>query len=306
MPTGGIAMLARAVDLAREHHLPYEILRPLGNITSFNNGRDLAAAEAAAREGLAVIEQMGVRDRYGSILCNFDIGLWYSGGWDELVSTSQPSDFIDLQSALLVQVLVSMVGTARGSFADNTGLNVTDEFSDDPYVRVSFDMLRALKLASLDRYADAAELAAAAVDSSVEASGIDDDYVLYWPFAVEYSLAAGQVDPARDLLNLVAGSPPGLVTPLVHAQYARLRGMTAAAEGDLAHADEDLTQAAEELRAFGAPYYLARTLLSLAHVRQDSAAPVTHLLDEARAIFESLGARPWVVAVDKLAASVTA
>jgi class 3 adenylate cyclase/tetratricopeptide (TPR) repeat protein len=306
MPTGGIAMLARAVDLAREHHLPYEILRPLGNITSFNNGRDLAAAEAAAREGLAVIEQMGVRDRYGSILCNLDIGLWYSGGWDELVSTSQPSEFIDLQSALLVQVLVSMVRTARGSLEDNSRLDVTHELSDDPYVRVSLDMLRALKLASEDRHADAAELAAAAVDRSLEASGIDDDYVLYWPFAVEYSLAAGQVEAARELLNPVAGSPPGLVTPLVHAQYARLRGMTAAVEGDLVHAEENLAQAAEELRAFGAPYYLARTLLSLADARQDSDVPVTPLLDEARAIFESLEARPWVVAVDKLAATVTA
>ena len=304
MPTGGMAMLGKAVDLAREHHLPYEMLRPLGNIASFNNGRDLAAAQVAAREGLAVIEQMGARDRYGSILANLDIGLWFSGGWDEVVLPDDLSDSSDMQSAILVQVVRCMVRSARGRLDDSADFDVTDELADDPYVRASIAMLQALRLASDDHPGEAAGLAMLAVENSIDASGIDDDYVLHWPFAVEFALAAGEVDRARDLLVPVADAPPGLVTPLVGAQFLRLRAMTAVAGGDLARADEDLTRAAEHFRAFGAPYYLARTLLTLAELRQDTDVPVAPLLDEARAIFESLRARPWVEAVDKLVAPV--
>ena len=97
-----------------------------------------------------------------------------------------------------------------------------------------------------------------------------------------------------------------MVTPLVHAQLLRLRGMIAAARGDLESADSDLSRGVDELRAFGAPFYLARTLLSLAEVRRDSGLPASELLDEARAIFETLGARPWVEATRLAAAQVPA
>jgi hypothetical protein len=102
----------------------------------------------------------------------------------------------------------------------------------------------------------------------------------------------------------VTDAPPGLVAPLVRAQLLRLRGMIAAARGDLESADSDLSGGADELRAFGAPYYLARTLLSLAEVRRDSGLPAGDLLDEARTIFDRLGARPWVEATRLAAAQV--
>jgi class 3 adenylate cyclase/tetratricopeptide (TPR) repeat protein len=304
MPTGGMTLLAKAVDLAREHHLPYAMLRPLGNIASFNNGRNLQAAEAAAREGLAIIEEMGARDRYGSVQTNLDIGLWYSGGWDEVLSGGDLADSTDIQSVFLLQALRSMVRAARGTLDQPPRSDVAYEIADDPYVRASISIDQALKLTMQDRPGEAVDLAVVAVESSIDASGIDDDYVLYWPFAVEFALAAGQIERAHDLLAPVAEAPPGLVTPLVHAQHLRLRGMTALARGETDRADEDLTRAVEELRAFGAPYFLARSLLSLAGLREDTVVPIAPLLEEARAIFELLGATPWVEAVDKLAASV--
>ncbi len=307
MPTGGMALIEKAVDLAREHHLPYAMLRPLGNLASFNNSRNLVAAEAASREALTIIESMGSSDRHGAVLGNLNIGLWFSGGWDEVVSGSDLSHYSgDVQSALLVEVILAMVLNARGELDDSSALAVTDTPTDDPYVRASIAIVRALELAWGGQHAEAADLALAAIEASLDASGIDDDFVLYWPFAVEYALAACRFDRAEDLLTRVAEAPSGLVTPLVHAQLLRLRAMTAIARDEAENADEDLSQAVEELRAFGAPFYLARTLLSLAELRQHSDKPVTPLLDEARAIFVSLGAQPWVEAVDKLSASVSA
>jgi class 3 adenylate cyclase/tetratricopeptide (TPR) repeat protein len=305
MPTGGMTLLGKAVDLAREHHLPYAMLRPLGNIASFNNGRSLQAAEAAAREGLAISEQMGAGDLAGMLETNLCIGLWFSGGWDEVVSGGDPSDSGDVQSGVLGQVLRSMVRAARGALDDAPAPEVTHEIADDPYVRASISMDQAIRLASRNRHADAADLAVVAVDNLIDASGIDDDYVLHWPFAVEFALAAGQVERARDLLAPVSDAPPGLVTPLVHAQHLRLRAMTAIAGGEVDRADEDLTRAVEELRTFGARYFLARTLLTLAALRADTDVTVAPLLDEARSIFVSLEAQPWIEAVDKLATSVT-
>jgi hypothetical protein len=306
MPTGGLALLTRAVDIAREHHLPYAMLRPLGNIASFNNSRDLAASEAAAREGLAISDEMGTRDRYGSIQANLDIGLWFSGGWDEVASRDVVSENSDISSTLLVRLLVGLVREARGVLDDLPSPELTDDQTDDPYIRAAAAVIAAVEASAQGRYAEAADQAALGVQNSMDASGIDDDFALYWPLAVECALAAGHVDRARELLSPVAEAPPGLVTPLVRAQFLRLRAMTAIAAGTPEHADEDLSDAVDELRAFGAPYFLARALLSLAELRAGTDVPVSPLLDEARGIFESLGARPWVEAVDKVAAGAPA
>jgi hypothetical protein len=239
------------------------------------------------------------------LLANLDIGLWFSGLWDDLLSDGVPEDTSsEVQSEILVEVLVTMVRTNRGTLHDTSGSDATNDLADDPYIRASISMIQALRLASKNRYAEAADLAVGCIESALDATSIDDDYVLYWPFAVEYALAAGQIEQAQGLLTPVADAPPGLVTPLVHAQLLRLRAMTSLAAGHTDQVDGDLTRAVEELRAFGAPFYLARTLLTLAELRQHTDVPVTPLLQEARTIFELLSATPWVEAVDKLTASV--
>jgi hypothetical protein len=177
---------------------------------------------------------------------------------------------------------------------------------DDPYQVGAMVQLEALRAAASDDMDRAADLSVAAIDASISAAGIDDDFALYWPLGVEYSLLAGDVDRAERLLQPVTEAASGVVTPLVHAQLFRLRGMIAAARGDLESADSELSRGTDELRAFGAPYYLARTLLSLAEVRRDSGLPASDLLDEARAIFDMLGARPWVEATRRAAAEVPA
>jgi class 3 adenylate cyclase/tetratricopeptide (TPR) repeat protein len=306
MPTGGLAMLRSAVDLAREHHLPYEMLRPLGNVISFNNSRNLALADAAGREALTLAHQVGAQDRLGLIATNLSIGRWFSGDWDQIEGFRPLLESGDVQSQMLLRFILGLVRAARGTLAlDDVEFAVEVAEIDDPYLRATVDQLRALGLAIEGRHAEASELADAAVEASIEAAGVDDDYGLHWPLAVEYALAAGDTTRAEALLTPVAEAPSGLVTTYVHAQHLRLRAMTAMAQGQIDGADDNLVRAADELRSFGAPYYLARTLLSLAELRSESGGLATPLLDEARELFQSLGAQPWVEAVDKLAASVT-
>jgi tetratricopeptide (TPR) repeat protein len=162
--------------------------------------------------------------------------------------------------------------------------------------------LQALAAAQLGQFDDALRLSQVALDEAMAAAGLDDDFALYWPVAIEYAIQVGDLDRAERLLALVGDAAPGLVTPLAHAHFLRLRGMVAAQQGRLAEADEDLSRAADELRAFGERFFLARAQLARAELMHTTAVPAADLLAEARQIFVSLGAQPWVESVDKVAA----
>jgi hypothetical protein len=143
----------------------------------------------------------------------------------------------------------------------------------------------------------AAQEFARAADSACSELGLDDDFAILWPLAVEGSLAVERLTEAERLLHLVADAPAGLVTPLAHAHLVRLRALTGLARGaDDTAIDADLEQATEEFRDFGARFYLARTLLE----RADRAAGVgepeveAQLRAEAEAIFEDLRANRWL------------
>ncbi len=73
-------------------------------------------------------------------------------------------------------------------------------------------------------------------------------------------------------------------------------------------ADERLAAAVRELKEIEAPFNVAQILLDHAELlsgarREDEAAP---LLAQARAIFERLGARPWLERADALRPPVAA
>ncbi|MGH8969165.1 MAG: adenylate/guanylate cyclase domain-containing protein [Actinomycetes bacterium] len=305
MPTGGLAMLRSAVDLARQHHLLFEMVRPLGNVASFYNSRDLAVAEEAGREALALAQQVGARDRMTSVVANLAITFWHSGAWDEVERHETENHGQDLNADVLLALVETMIRRARGTMRSaDVVRDFTDTPSDDPYVLAATAQLHAVAAAESGRFDEASRLAQSAVDEAFAAAGIDDDFALYWPVAVEYAVEGGDLVHAEKLLRVVADAAPGLVNPLVRAQYLRLRGVVAGAQGRVQDADEDLSRAADELRAFGAPYYLARALLARAELLHANGTPVVALQDEAREIFRSLDARPWVEAVDRLATSV--
>jgi hypothetical protein len=86
-----------------------------------------------------------------------------------------------------------------------------------------------------------------------------------------------------------------LVTPLAQAHLFRLRALVAIARDPAdPEIDADLERATDAFRAFGAPFYLARTLLERAARRHAEAAAA--LRAEAAEIFASLRAERWVAA----------
>jgi hypothetical protein len=106
----------------------------------------------------------------------------------------------------------------------------------------------------------------------------------------------------QELLDLVGTLPPGQRTQFLDAQWTRFRARLDVKRGELEHVESRFKAAAGSFREISFPFYLAATLLDYgawltAEGRPSDAEP---LLDEARAIFERLGAKPWLERLDQL------
>jgi DNA-binding CsgD family transcriptional regulator len=119
----------------------------------------------------------------------------------------------------------------------------------------------------------------------------------------EILVELGRADEAEGVLHSVEAMPSDIYAL---GLAGRARGLLAAARGDHAGAADELEAALEHARAVDAPFERARTLLVLGTVRRHaklkSAARET--LQAARAIFERVGAAPWVDRVDAELASI--
>jgi hypothetical protein len=106
--------------------------------------------------------------------------------------------------------------------------------------------------------------------------------------AVEAALALGELAKVEELLALVEAVPSGTRPPFLDAQAKRFR---ARLSGDAS----DYETAIERFRELNLPFWLAVTLLEHGELTGDE-SPLT----EAREIFESLKATPWLERVAKL------
>jgi DNA-binding CsgD family transcriptional regulator len=127
-----------------------------------------------------------------------------------------------------------------------------------------------------------------------KSSGYDQRTVRIMPDVVEALIAADRWHDAAPLVDELqlhgeAGRPWALATG------ARCRGLLQAAEGHLTEAEKSLEVAMREHARLPRPFERARTVMSLGSVqrrrRQQRAARAS--LEEARGIFDTLGAARW-------------
>jgi tetratricopeptide (TPR) repeat protein len=109
--------------------------------------------------------------------------------------------------------------------------------------------------------------------------------------------AASELDDVaalEELTALVDQLTPAEATPLMRGQAARFAGLVAAKRGDLPAAEELLDAAIALMRELGYPYELGKALLDRGESLRDGDRIEESIpfLDEARAIFTDLGARP--------------
>ena len=107
-----------------------------------------------------------------------------------------------------------------------------------------------------------------------------------------------------ELLATIDEAPPVQHTPLIEAIAAHYRGRLLALDGDFDEAEPMLHAAAARYEELDARFELARALLRLGELLAvgrpaDAADP----LEQARQIFASLGARPWLARIDAVGAT---
>lgn len=126
-------------------------------------------------------------------------------------------------------------------------------------------------------------------------AGYDHRTVRIVPDAVEALIAAERVPEAASLVEMLERTSAVTRGPWALATGARCRGLLQAATGSLKEAEASLNQAMTAHEGLPRPFEKGRTLLTLGVVqrrlRQQRAARES--LDEARRIFEELGAARW-------------
>ena len=123
--------------------------------------------------------------------------------------------------------------------------------------------------------------------------------------AVEASLSLGDIERAERFLSLVDGLPEGRKPQYLQAQVARLRARLHQVQDLHDDVEPGFKRAAGMFRELGTPFWLAVTLLEHGEWLASQGRPdaPASLLEEAREVFERLGARLWLERLDRVGAS---
>jgi class 3 adenylate cyclase/tetratricopeptide (TPR) repeat protein len=297
--TAYLAVLERAIKIARDGRLLGELSRSLVNLCSETYPDDLDAAAEISAEGISVARQVGESTQMETGLINAGFTWWLRGDWDLL--TSEVSEWFEgrepTATASTVWLGLTLVRQARGEPVPRPALPM----SEDRYERLGAGLVAALGEAE-DGDLHAAATQAAEVFLGLYGSGeTNEDFEVHLGPTVELLIRAGDLGTAADLLTLAAPLLGGRARRLTRAEVPRIRGLLALARGE--DPEEDLRAAERAHEAYGAPYLLARTRLALARwlLSQGRGREAEEMLALARPVFVELRAAPSVDEVDALA-----
>ena len=292
-----LSMLRMALDLCLTNDLGPAALRPYINLAALSLTRNLKEAATYAEDGLVLARRLGHRLRGEFLFYHLLMAHVMSGRWDEVERAAEelplPADIPMLQQYIWWPVVI--VRTLRGDLRAGDALPHSEPDGEDPQSRLAYASQIAERAFMDGRMETAFSQASAAVKDALVHTGIEDEFYIAWPLAVESAVRLGRLDDASTLLELVAGRPAGCVAAFLQGQLGRLRALITTARNSEDDVSADFIQAARTMRAFGAPFWLARTLLDHGEwlLRRGDNEAARPLLEEAVEIFTRLGARPY-------------
>jgi ATP/maltotriose-dependent transcriptional regulator MalT len=192
----------------------------------------------------------------------------------------------------VVEADLGLVAESRSSALE--GLAIAEATSNEFYAIASQGALGRLELALGNIDGAAAHLEQ--LPARLMSAGFNEPTNPVWADSIETLVAHGQPHLARSYLSAYEANARAFGSPWAIAASHRCRGIVDAGTGDTASALASLHNALEVLDDCTYPFERGRILLATGVVRRQARqkAAARADLEEARAIFDQLGARLWV------------
>jgi class 3 adenylate cyclase/tetratricopeptide (TPR) repeat protein len=305
------ALTRLALDVALEHDLPTAAVRGYNNVADLDARADrYESAAAIFRDGLMLARRVGNRQAEWQFLGQI-YPLYALGRWDEATAFAAeiPESGVAVTRFPFMCVIgpSAMIHLHRGELEALSHLVETFApvgNSDDLTERAAFDWARAALLSARGAHREALDVARQSWQLrdviGVSSEQMKEAFVQ----AVEAALAVPDIDAAEQLVSMVESMRPGAYPQSMRAQSLRCRARLASLAGDSERADQLFRQSTSLLRELAMPFAMAVALLEhsqLLLVSADGADEAAPLLEEARDVFERLGAVPWL---DRLSETV--
>jgi hypothetical protein len=296
-PVESLVLTEHALALATQSGFATTALRSYNNLaeTLADLDRYRESLDVAER-GLMHADRIGDRSSEMWLVSSQIQRLVALGRWDDAVARSSqlPSDAnIDALDIVPIEVARGRLEQAEAI----VGREPEEVMSDVEWLAAS----RTAKALVLHAPAEALAAARSAVEVHAEL-GVMNVFKVALAEAISAALDCDDLDAAEELLGIIERLRPGELTPFLRANGARFRALLDGRRGVEEGVDERFREAAADFRDLGTPFWLAMTLLEHAEWlaacdRMDEAALV---VDEARGIFEQLGAKPWLERLARL------
>ena len=239
----------------------------------------------------------------GQILWRLSLMEWYLGRWKGALEHAAGALEIADQAhdahqrifkgriKALIETDCGLLDLARADAED--GLRLAEERSDEVNVFTCLGVLGRLELALGNLEAAGARLRD--FPARALALGYNDPTAPFWADAIETLILLGELERALAYLEPYERNAARVRDPWAMAAAARSRGLFVAASEDASGALEAFERALGVLEGQPFPFERGRTLLCLGAVRRQAQQkrPAREALEQALAIFEELGARPW-------------
>ncbi len=300
-----LALLRHALQIALAHDLVEDAGTCYFVLSDQCFRRDeYADALGYLDESLALTRKLGSRPLEWAVLAERTYPLTMLGHWDEAQAITEEftQEQVDsggvvlsvLQTGVEIHLQRGDIGGARRVFSLFSRLEESTDVQD----RSVYLAARARLHRADGRLGDALDDANAAVETG-RTLGIPFQAVkLGIVEALEAAFELGGSTRIEELLVLVEIIPPGSRPPYLDAQAKRFRARLS---------DEGVGYdiAAARFRELGIVFWVAVTQLEHAEylIAHDRSNEATQLLDEAKQIFERLGATPWIARIAALSAS---
>jgi tetratricopeptide (TPR) repeat protein len=288
-----LALLKQQLAIALEHDLVEQAQSAYFILSDHSFHRDrYEDALGYLDDCLALARRTGNRPQEWSVLAERTYALFMLGRWDEALSVMEELTEEQTRSGGMFLSFLSgplEIHLQRGDLMEARrlySLFTSLEGSADVQDRVCYFGATAALARAEGRALDALD-AGRHFTEAEETLGISHQAVEQNVVeALEAALALGERGTVEELIGELDSMPPGRRPPFLDAHRRRFRGRL---DGDPA----ELEAGAGRFREIGLPFWLAVTLLEHAELTDDETS-----LAEAREIFDSLQATPWLERVD--------